>query len=481
MPPVSHAWRPIEAPLVDPTTLAVPELRAFETLWKREKESLHNQGAIKAFNERMARWWSIETGIIERLYDVSEGITLQLVEHGFEASLIPHGEASIPAEELVAILRDHRESLDMVMDVVGGSRPLSVGWIKELHALLTRHQPDTDAITPAGKWIKVPLLHGAWKQAPNNPLTREGTVHEYCPPEQVASEMDRLVEIYGQLPPIPEVRAAWLHHAFTQIHPFQDGNGRVARALASLDFIKAGLFPMLVRRNERERYIDALRLADIGEIQPLVGYFADVQQALLRRAISEAEGAIDAKAGLANVLAAASEKRERRAEASAQERKLLRTRMDGLMSEAKRQLELVGAEVKKQVKGIDVRPVARASAGTHHYFRGQLVELARQHGYWLDVNEHRDWARLQLRDGGVTDIVVACHFIGNPSPGAGVAVVFVEHRDKDEPAGTNAPMTAAADPLTLLADEDEAAQRRRFTTWLEQARNTALAQWTKFL
>ena len=37
-----------------------------------------------------------------------------------------------------------------------------------------------------------------------------------------------------------EIEATWLHHRFTQIHPFQDGNGRVARALASLVFF-AGL------------------------------------------------------------------------------------------------------------------------------------------------------------------------------------------------------------------------------------------------
>ena len=37
-----------------------------------------------------------------------------------------------------------------------------------------------------------------------------------------------------------EVEAAWLHHRFTQIHPFEDGNGRVARALASLVFIPDG-------------------------------------------------------------------------------------------------------------------------------------------------------------------------------------------------------------------------------------------------
>lgn len=100
--------------------------------------------------------------------------------------------------------------------------------------------------------------------------------------------MDRLIQLYHACPPFAEVRAAWLHHAFTQIHPFQDGNGRVARALASIDFIKGGLFPLLVRRGERETYIDALRNADADDLRPLVKFFADVQQRLVRRAISEA-------------------------------------------------------------------------------------------------------------------------------------------------------------------------------------------------
>jgi hypothetical protein len=246
-PAISHPWRPIALP-TNPAALEIPELRAFEQLWRRERESLREQQAVAAFNERMARWWSIETGIIERLYELSEGITLQLINNGFEASLIPHGEASLPAEELVAILRDHRESLDFVMDVVGSQRELTTGWIKELHALLTRNQHTTEGFDAFGRRVELELRRGDWKVRPNNPLARDGTVHEYCPPDQVASEMERLLELYAACPPYPEVRAAWLHHAFTQIHPFQDGNGRVARALASIDFIKAGLFPLLVRR-----------------------------------------------------------------------------------------------------------------------------------------------------------------------------------------------------------------------------------------
>lgn len=476
----AHIWKPIEVP-VDAAALEVEELRAFEKLWKRQRERLRDQGAVNAFTERMNRWWSIETGIIERLYDVSEGITLQLVEKGFEASLIPHGESSINPEELVAILKDHRAALDVVMDVVGGTRPLSLSWIKELHALLTRHQDATDAVDSLGRWVKVPLLKGAWKVRPNNPLTRGGVLHEYCPPEHVQSEMERLLAIYAALPPLPEVRAAWLHHAFTQIHPFQDGNGRVARGLASLDFIRAGLFPMLVRRTERDDYVRVLREADGGNLGPLVRYFAGVQQAMLTRAISESEGAIDAKSGVATVLAAAARKRAARVEDALADREQLRERMASLIEAAGALLDATGADVRKQVAGIEVRAVVRAGPGQRHWYRQQLLDLGREQGYWVDLNEPRDWVRLQLRDGGVTDIVVACHFIGNPSPGAGVAVAFVEHRDKDEAAGTHAPLTAAAEPMLLASDEDEASQRHRFLAWLERARVEALAQWAKFL
>src|SRR5690606_22441011 len=110
------------------------------------------------------------------------------------ASLIPHGESSLPAEEVVAILRDHQQALDFAMDVVGESRPFTTGWIKELHALLTRHQHVTEGIDSLGRRVEFPLLRGEWKTRPNNPLTRDGSIHEYCPPEQVASEMERMIE-----------------------------------------------------------------------------------------------------------------------------------------------------------------------------------------------------------------------------------------------------------------------------------------------
>ncbi len=97
--------------------------------------------------------------------------------------------------------------------------------------------------------------------------------------------MDELVRVYSehQTRGIPvEVDAAWLHHRFTQIHPFADGNGRVARALARRVLIKRGWFPVIIKRDDpQRRYIEALEKADAGDLRPLIGIFVEAQRAAL--------------------------------------------------------------------------------------------------------------------------------------------------------------------------------------------------------
>ena len=92
--------------------------------------------------------------------------------------------------------------------------------------------------------------------------------------------MERLVKLYNENENSSpsEVLSAWLHHKFTQIHPFQDGNGRIARAIASLVFLKKGLFPLVIRESDRKEYIGALELADYGDMAPLIKLFVKRQR-----------------------------------------------------------------------------------------------------------------------------------------------------------------------------------------------------------
>ena len=152
---------------------------------------------------------------------------------------------------------------------------------------MTRNQAWAEAADAQGQISRVELIRGAYKQWPNNPLRPDGSIHEYCPPEHVAAEMDRLIELHeAHVSVAPEVEAAWLHHRFTQIHPFQDGNGRIARALATLVFVKAGWFPLVVRNEGRVRYLDALERADGGDLRELVRLFAGLQEDELLKALS---------------------------------------------------------------------------------------------------------------------------------------------------------------------------------------------------
>jgi Fic family protein len=281
-----YRWQPIEDLPEDWRRLALSELAGLLAVWKKQVVRIKDSPAYQEFQARLRREWAIETGIIEGLYDIDRGVTRTLIEQGLHASLISHGDANKPADEIIPILKDHEAVVEGLFDFIGQQRQLSTSYIKQIHQALTSHQERTKGIDALGRTIQIPLLRGDWKKRPNNPTREDGSIHEYCPPEQVASEMDRLIEMHlrhlsEDVP--PEIEAAWLHHRFTQIHPFQDGNGRVVRALASLVFLRAGGFPLVVHRDDRIVYIKSLEQADHSDLAPLIRLFCRIQKKSLMR------------------------------------------------------------------------------------------------------------------------------------------------------------------------------------------------------
>ncbi|NYZ60945.1 Fic family protein [Candidatus Micrarchaeota archaeon] len=63
--------------------------------------------------------------------------------------------------------------------------------------------------------------------------------------------------------------AVKIHHLVSWIHPFVDGNGRMARLLSNLRLMRAGFPPIVLRRRVRKSYYDALESADDGDFRPL--------------------------------------------------------------------------------------------------------------------------------------------------------------------------------------------------------------------
>lgn len=116
----------------------------------------------------------------------------------------------------------------------------------------------------------------------------EMTEREHVPIDhfQVPFEMGDLVEWFEAGSGDPVLDAAVVHAWLTHIHPFEDGNGRMARLLANLALVQAGFPPLLLRSSaDRGPYLEALALSDDGDLLPLYDLFA----ASLRRAVLSME------------------------------------------------------------------------------------------------------------------------------------------------------------------------------------------------
>lgn len=363
---------------------------------KRRKELQKNEEQYERFMEQLKRKQAIDTGIIEKMYDLKKGITETFITEGFVDSYLQHGDTNIEPNLLMKYLGDNFEAIDFIFDFVKNDRQLSVSYIKELHSLITRHQITTDAIDQFGNHVKIPLLKGEFKTAPNNPV-RDRTVYNYCPPEQVVSEMDNLVRIYNyELSDVHIlVKAAFLHHAFVQIHPFQDGNGRIARLLASFVLIKDGLFPLSIDRDERAKYIDALEKADNHDYQDLIDVLSNNQIVSIEKALNWK--IIEDSSSYDNVLGVLGTKLSMyRVAEEEQFNKLILQNMQDIFSIMRETLDNYKNDLKQKLDdttSVDVSFCAPEDANAHYYAR-QIIEYANQYNYYVNLSLNKCWGRM---------------------------------------------------------------------------------------
>lgn len=151
---------------------------------------------------------------------------------------------------------------------VGDERPITEMDIRTLHS-----------------WICSQESHaGMYKRFH---VTIFGSNHEPHLPVDVPGAMSDLVKWLRHSSGSAILRASIAHAWLTHIHPFEDGNGRIARLLANIILRSGGLPPAIVKHaSQRGPYLDALGQSDDGgDILP----FAAVFRRSLRRYIKEVE------------------------------------------------------------------------------------------------------------------------------------------------------------------------------------------------
>jgi len=211
--------------------------------------------------------------------DIRSALLAQLRDlwtHGstaLEGNALTLGETAFVLEEGLTIsgkpLKDHQEvvgharAIDLLYGVLDRGRLITETDLFELHRAV-QTTVVMDVLAPVG----------AWKREPNG--THATTVDgrqvfiDYAAPDDVPALMARWLESLNQNmervagEAAVSVAYADLHLAFVRIHPFCDGNGRMARLLANLPVLKAGYPPVLIDRTRRRDYLQCLSSYDMA-------------------------------------------------------------------------------------------------------------------------------------------------------------------------------------------------------------------------
>jgi Fic family protein len=176
-------------------------------------------------------------------------------------------------------IRGHNEAIYLMASIVKEERGFSETDIRELHSIILVEPYHSKAITPDGNPTQKLIQLGQYKTQPNHVKTPTGELHRYAEPEDVPIMMGELMEWYrstqGQSQLHPAVIAALFHHRFVNIHPFDDGNGRLGRILMNLILMQHGYPPAIIKLKDRATYIDALINANAGDYELLINYICE--------------------------------------------------------------------------------------------------------------------------------------------------------------------------------------------------------------
>lgn len=199
---------------------------------------------------------------------IIEDIRLRHTFHSdaIEGNTLTLQETKLILEEGITIggkpLKDHiearndAEAFDLMMEFVHSEKKISQEMIQQIHAFV----------------MKGLILHPGQYRTGNVRIT--GAKNQ--PPSylKIVELMDDYIHQIETLNLQPIKKASYIHHEFVRIHPFIDGNGRVARLLNNLYLMKKGYPPIIIQKEERKKYYATLHKADLGHPSDFATFLA---------------------------------------------------------------------------------------------------------------------------------------------------------------------------------------------------------------
>ena len=172
----------------------------------------------------------------------------------------------------------HDEAINVIIDYIKQDQPLTEIFIRQLHKLILVRPFWADAKKSDGKPTKKLIKVGEYKTEPNHVETQTGAIFYFAEPIETPAKMQELIEWFRSETASPETNAILLaaefHYRFVRIHPFDDGNGRLARLLMNFVLMKHGFPPVIIKNEDKDNYIAVLEQADFSILEPFTEYIA---------------------------------------------------------------------------------------------------------------------------------------------------------------------------------------------------------------
>ena len=199
---------------------------------------------------------------------ILEDIRLRHTYHSdaIEGNTLTLQETKLVIEEGITIggkpLKDHiearndAEAFDLMIELVNSKKEITQEIIQQLHEFVTKGilknpgQYRTGNVGITGADIKPPSFL------------------------KIVKLMDQYILNIKKLRLHPIKKSAYIHHELVGIHPFWDGNGRVARLLTNFYLMKEGYPPIVIQKEDRKNYYKSLNKADHGDLSDFASFIA---------------------------------------------------------------------------------------------------------------------------------------------------------------------------------------------------------------
>ncbi len=233
-----------------------------------EEKSLIQERLLLRIDEKMLRLNSVRPLSSDVLKKLHEEMRVLHTYHSnaIEGNTLTLSETQLVLEEGITIggktLREHFEAtnnaraFDLIKNIAKKKKMIDHITFQEIHEVVMR-----GILEEAGRYrTRNVRITGATKTPPDW--------------TKVVGLMDNLIKETAESKKHPVETAALLHYKFAEIHPFVDGNGRVARLITNLYLISRGYPTIVLKIEDRMKYYRVLRDTNIGNLAPFVNFIA---------------------------------------------------------------------------------------------------------------------------------------------------------------------------------------------------------------